>query len=320
MFGSSFDLTTASIFLFSAYLGWNIGANDAANCVGPAVGAGLISLRKGLLLVAASVFLGAILQGSKTIETISGIASLGNLDLAVISVLVGASIVLFLLTLRGIPVSTTFVVLGAIVGISLLIGIPVNWAISTTIFIFGLLTPIVSLCFSYMIYRFIQNMNRRWPSVFRDNWIRLILLISCVFMAYSLGANNVGNAVGLLVEKKLIMPIVGGFIGGFAIAIGALTMGKRVVLTVGKEISILDPLSAFAASMGAGICLYTLALLGIPTSSSFAIVGAVAGVGISHGTNLVNRQTIRKIIEHWFICPVLAGLMSILVFLILKLI
>lgn len=52
------------------FVGWNIGANDSANCIGPTLGAGLVRYRTGIILVATFAFLGAILQGQGVVETI----------------------------------------------------------------------------------------------------------------------------------------------------------------------------------------------------------------------------------------------------------
>ena len=53
-----------------AYVGWNIGANDTANCIGTAVGCGLISFRKAAVLVSVFVIIGAMLQGEHVMKTI----------------------------------------------------------------------------------------------------------------------------------------------------------------------------------------------------------------------------------------------------------
>ena len=52
------------------YVGWNIGANDAANCIGTAVGARIVSFRKAALLMAAFVILGGVLQGHHVMKTV----------------------------------------------------------------------------------------------------------------------------------------------------------------------------------------------------------------------------------------------------------
>ena len=53
-----------------AYVGWNIGANDTANCIGTAVGCGLLSFRRAAVLVAIFVIIGAMLQGEQVMKTI----------------------------------------------------------------------------------------------------------------------------------------------------------------------------------------------------------------------------------------------------------
>lgn len=60
----------AFLFLAGAYVGWNIGANDAANCIGTSVGSGLLSYRKGIILVGVFVIAGALLQGQHVMHTI----------------------------------------------------------------------------------------------------------------------------------------------------------------------------------------------------------------------------------------------------------
>ena len=52
------------------YVGWNIGANDAANCIGTTVGARIISFRKAALLMAVCVIIGGVLQGHHVMKTV----------------------------------------------------------------------------------------------------------------------------------------------------------------------------------------------------------------------------------------------------------
>jgi len=54
----------------SAYVGWNIGTNDTANCIGTTVGCGLLSFKRAVILVAVFVILGAMLQGHHVMRTI----------------------------------------------------------------------------------------------------------------------------------------------------------------------------------------------------------------------------------------------------------
>ncbi|MCK5586347.1 inorganic phosphate transporter, partial [Candidatus Bipolaricaulota bacterium] len=81
------------LLLAGAYVGWNIGANDAGNCVGTTVGAGLLSYRKAILLVAVFVVLGALLQGGNVMKTIGkGIVTSDLPSLAIITALISAGL------------------------------------------------------------------------------------------------------------------------------------------------------------------------------------------------------------------------------------
>ena len=63
-------LVAIILTLAGFYVGWNIGANDAANCIGTTVGARIISFRKAALLMAVFVILGGILQGHHVMKTV----------------------------------------------------------------------------------------------------------------------------------------------------------------------------------------------------------------------------------------------------------
>lgn len=105
------------LFIAGAYTGWNIGANDAANCIGTSVGSGLLSYRKGILLVAVFVVVGALLQGQNVMKTIgNGIVTEQLPVAAVLAALVSASLFVTLATWFKLPVSTSQAIVGGVAG------------------------------------------------------------------------------------------------------------------------------------------------------------------------------------------------------------
>jgi PiT family inorganic phosphate transporter len=91
-----------------AYVGWNIGANDTANCLGTSVGCGLISFRNAVILVAIFAILGALLQGQYVMKTIGkGIVTTDLSYLAVIIALICSGFFVTLATFYKIPTSTS---------------------------------------------------------------------------------------------------------------------------------------------------------------------------------------------------------------------
>ncbi|MFO7738794.1 MAG: inorganic phosphate transporter, partial [Desulfatiglandaceae bacterium] len=100
------------------FLGWSLGANDASNVFGSAVASKMLKFWSAAILASLFVLIGAILEGETGIETVSALTRL-DLESAVVSS-VAAAVTVTLMTLLGLPVSTSQAVVGALIGIGLL--------------------------------------------------------------------------------------------------------------------------------------------------------------------------------------------------------
>ncbi len=123
------DLVVITATVFAAYMALNIGANDVANNVGPAVGARALSMTAAIVIAAICESAGALIGGKDVISTVStGIIDtpgFGQRALhvqALMSAVLGAALWLNLATWIGAPISTTHAVLGALVGAGLASG------------------------------------------------------------------------------------------------------------------------------------------------------------------------------------------------------
>ncbi|MBI4447657.1 inorganic phosphate transporter [Candidatus Woesearchaeota archaeon] len=315
------EASSILLIIASLYVGWNIGANDAANCMGTAVGANLVHYKKAIMLVAIIALIGAALQGSSTIKTVGeGIVNPTQIsESEAAAALFAAGFLVTILTIFGLPVSTTQSVIGAIAGLGAWIGIEVMWAKVTKIYLLGFANALISLILAYLIYRYLNRALTSGRFLAIEKRLGTIVVLSGIFFAYTLGANNVGNAMGLIVEKNIIPLIFGGLIGGIALAFGVVSLGGKVMRTIGKEITILDPSMALSAQLASATSVYSLTLMGIPTSTSFAIVGAIVGVGLVKGAAALGRSTLKKIVLGWALTPFLAAIISIILFNVIKL-
>ena len=299
------------LLLAGAYVGWNIGANDAGNCVGTTVGAGLLSYRKAILLVAVFVVLGALLQGGNVMKTIGkGIVTSDLPSLAIITALISAGLFVTLATFFRIPVSTSQSIVGGIAGVGLAAGAEMNLAKIGMIAQVWVICPILTGIIAFLIY----SLSRFLFGRLSDNsiWQRapnVLLVISAAYVAFALGANDVGNAMGPIANMG-VQPGWLGLLGGIALAVGALTFGKRVTETVANGITQLDTVSAFSAQMAAALAVHFFSILGIPVSTSQSVVGAVIGVGLYHGIRTVKAKKIGGIVIGWVVTPTAAGLFS----------
>ena len=178
-----------------------------------------------------------------------------------------------------------------------------------------------------------------------DALIRAGLLLAGIAGAYSLGANNISNVVGILSPFRLWggISFMGLFklngaqqlflLGGIAIAVGTFTYGKKVMLTVGEGITEMSPVAAFVAVLANAVVLFLFAsqdlqgfLLGhglpafplVPVSSSQAIVGSVIGIALVKGGRGIRWRVLGEISLSWLATPVAAILISFISLFILQ--
>ena len=297
-----------AIFLTSGlFLGWSLGANDAANVFGTAVGTRMISFRKAAIFCGIFVILGAVVSGAGAAKTLGELGAVNAIAGAFVTAL-AAALTVYWLTVLGYPVSTTQAIVGAIIGWDLFAGALIDYGALVEMALSWVLSPLLAAVFSAALYKLIAYGIKcaRVHMFTLDTLTRWGLLIAGIAGSYSLGANNISNVVGIFVPISPFADIsfMGLFklnaaqqlflIGGVAIAVGTFTYGKKVMLTVGEGITELSPVAALTAVLANAIVLFLFAsqdleafLVGhglpsfplVPVSSSQAIVGSVIGIG-----------------------------------------
>lgn len=288
-------------------MGWSLGSNDSANIFGTGVGANIIRYRTAIILISFFVILGALLEGEKCFATLGQLSTLDR-RMAFFTAL-SAAIVVSFFTFAGIPVSTSQAVVGAILGAGIYSGGPLDFSKLYKIIICWILTPAGGGLISFFLYHLIGMLTDRFLKnpVMRDSFIRWGLIFAGCFGAYALGSNNVANVTGVYVGSGALAPFQGALIGGLSIALGVLTYSRKVMETVGKKIVALDGYSAFIAELSAAIVVQIFTQVGVPVSTSQAIVGAVAGVGLVKGIRAVSMRSLVEIVVGWVSTPLSGG-------------
>ena len=146
-------------------------------------------------------------------------------------------------------------------------------------------------------------------------------VISACFVAFAHGSNDVGNAVaplaaiayirrtGSFPQSDFSVPLWILVLGGVGIVVGLSIWGKNVIATVGEGIIELQPSGGFCAELATAATVLLASRLGLPVSTSHALVGAVVGVGIVKGWKSVGFQTLLSIGSAWLVTiPIAAGL------------
>lgn len=304
------------IVLAGAFLGWGLGANDSANIFGTAVTTKVVNYRTAVLVTGIFVVIGAVVNGGGGITHIgdyaydSGIVTTN----AAFLVMLAAGITVMAMTVMKLPVSTSQAVIGAIIGGGLLKG-QADFAATIKFFGAWFLTPVGGLVIAFVVVKIVKLTIENKLTTFRfyNSFVKIGYLVAGAFGAYSLGANNVANVTGIFTGRLGVLTTDQAvIIGGLSIAFGVLSYSRPVMSTVGKRIVPMTSVSGLIVVVSASMTVYIYALIGIPVSTSQAVIGAIIGIGLNSGIDTINIRMLRNILLGWFATPSIACLISLL--------
>jgi PiT family inorganic phosphate transporter len=291
--------------LSGVYLGWGLGANDAANVFGTAVATRVVTYRTAVILTSIFVLIGSLVQGPRGMHTVGALADM-DVNTAFIASL-AAAITINALTLLAIPVSTSQAIVGAILAVGLT-GSGVELRVLTKVLVSWVASPVAAAGISFLLYRALGSLIearvksvRVWSTIMKTGFY-----IAGIYGAYALGANNVANTTAVFFRAGMVGPAQAALIGGIAIGLGVLTYSKRVMYTVGRRITRMSEFAGLIAILGQDITVHFFSWVGVPVSTSQAIVGAVMGVGLVKSSRAVDFRVIGRIVIGWLTTPVAA--------------
>ena len=295
------------------YLGWSLGANDASNVFGTAVSSRMIKFWTAALLASFFVIAGAVISGRPGIETLKGLTPF-KLEHAVI-ISVAAALTVTIMTVLALPVSTSQAVIGGILGIGILNEQIDLGGLAKVVFCW-IGTPIgaalIAVCTYYVLGKIYNYLN--FTIFTSDILIRTGMIMAGSYGAYAMGANNVANVTAVFVGAGMLTVFYAAVIGGASIALGILTFSRPVMQTVGKRLIDLDPFSALIVVLSLAITVHIYALIGVPVSTSQAVIGGVLGIGIIKGVNTISRKTLRQILIAWSLTPIIACFLALIIY------
>jgi PiT family inorganic phosphate transporter len=319
------------------FLGWSLGANDAANIFGSAVGSRMITFRKAAIIASIFVILGAVLQGSGTSDTLGKLGAVNAIG-GSFTVALAAAITVYSMTKSSLPVSTTQAIVGAIIGWNIYTGNATDAKTLTQIVTTWISGPVLGGTFAILLYMLLKWYKKRAGihMIRFESYIRNGLIIAGAFGAFSLGANNIANVMGVFVPAIDLPAIDLGFLtlgsgqqlfflGGIAIALGIITYSKRVMETVGSGIFELSSEAALVVVLSQSLVLFLFSSVAlanllngiglpslplVPVSSSQVVIGSILGIGLYKGARNMNYRMLGGIALGWIATPIIAGLVS----------
>ena len=333
------------LLLSGLFMGWSLGSVDSASAFGTAVATRVVKYRTAVTIIAIMVIIGAFFSGANNIDKLSDlatsnevIASAEDVKVAVETNMVSAlrlksalkaaiifacaALTVFVMTTLKLPVSANQALTGAIIGWGLCYADYSNPAIlnanlpqigkfASTWLLNPLGAGIISFVLVSLVNRFITERLTTLSSY--DKIIKFGYLGAGIFAAYSIGVNSsasvtalyydaTNSGANLLTDARLTATI-----GGIAIAIGAITYSRKVMLTVGSGIAEITQLDGFLVVIAMALTVLIMGkALGIPVSNSQAIVGAVMAMAFVFILNIFDIVIHdKKKIQDTFDIPIL---------------
>lgn len=293
-------------------VGWGLGSNDSANLFGTGVAASVVKYKTAIILISIFVVVGALLEGYKSMGTVGEMSKLSHMAAFIAAFSAGLCVGTF--SYFSLPISTSQAIMGSVLGIGMISGIP-EFSRLYKVVICWVLTPIGASIFSFIFYPLFGKLFQKvlMDLRLRGMFIKVALIFAGCYGAYSLGANNVANVTGVYVGSGMLTPFQAALIGSLSIASGVLTYSRKVMETVGKKIVELDGFSAFISEFSAAVTVHLFTQVGVPVSTSQAIVGGVTGVGLRKGAKTVSIKTLIEIAIGWVSTPLSSGLIAYLI-------
>ncbi len=293
-------------------IAFSIGSNDTSNAFGICIGCRVVTLRNATLLLLALVIAGILLQGEKVMKTVGKDLVEVNVEISAISMVI-ASIVIVFSNFRGLPVSSHQVIIGSLTGTAVAFGAQLSAETLVKIILSWIISPLVAGIFAVTIFLLLEALLKRYSLIQIDRVLKSLLLCSAIIIAYNTGANELATAMAPVVHARAFEPFTSALLGAFFLWFGAYLLSARVIETICKGITALDPKSGLSAHLGAGIAVLGFTTLGMPVSTTYAMIGGIASVGFMKGVKAVRTETLRKIAFNWVLAPSLSFAISFFV-------
>jgi len=323
------DLVILIVF-FGLLFDYTNGFHDAANVVSTVIATRVLTPLAAILLASILNVLGAT-QTSGVAETIATglVDSHSTTQLTVLCALVGAICWNFITWYCGIPSSSSYALIGGLLGASWVHGgvEMILWgSLFYKVIIPMVASPIIGFLLGFVVLKALNKLIHHPPFQHRQKLFARLQIASASLVALSHGLNDAQKSMGIIT--------LGLFAGGviaqphiplWVIAACALVMGLgtasggfRIIRTVGYEITTLHPLQGFAAETSASSVILMASFLGMPISSTHMIVGSVTGVGAARGASKVRWTTGKKVAYAWIFTLPGSALIAALVLQIVK--
>ncbi len=307
------------------------GFHDAANSIATIVSTKVLSPLTAVIWAAAFNLIAYWIFELKVADTVSKTVKVEYVTLVVVCAGLIGSIIWNLITWwGGIPSSSSHTLIGGFAGAGIANAggfTAIHWEKVMPVIYFIVLAPLLGMLFSIIINMITINICKRMRPSRVDAVFRRLQLLSSAAYSLGHGGNDAQKVIGIIAAALVSKGMIGDIkelphwvpIACYsAIALGTMFGGWRIVKTMGQKITKLTPFEGFSAETAGAITLFFTQYFKIPVSTTHTITGAIVGVGVSKRTSAVRWGVTINLLWAWVLTIPVSGLLSALIFFILK--
>ncbi len=305
------------------------GFHDAANSIATIVSTKVLSPLQAVLWAAFFNFLAYAIFELKIADTISKVVDTNAINLQVILAGIVAAIIWNLLTwYLGIPSSSSHTLVGGFAGAAIA---HAGWSVVKSSVIlkiasFIFLAPFLGMLISYLLSVLLLNLLQKGNPHVLDKYFRRFQLLSSALFSLGHGGNDAQKVMGLIAATLMVyfkgvdpasipdwahINMVGGKIHSiphwvvigcyFAISLGTISGGWKIVKTMGTKITKLTSFEGVTAETAGAILLFGTDAFGIPVSTTHTITGAIMGTGLTKRVTIVKWGVTINLLYAWIL-------------------
>ena len=321
-------LSVAAIILVAVALlfAWSMGAHYTGAVMGMPYASRAIRMWPALVTMGFLTVVGAT-TASGGVQTTVGLDIVDARTVTIVAATVmvlSAAVLTTVYTYVKIPSSTIQIFVFSIVGTGLAAHVAIHWSTILHLAILWVLAPVVAVVLGFLFTHLFDlvvppheaAVETRVVAGLKGSQVaesRLsaaaralpacLVAVGCA-ASFTLGANDVSNAVGVFGMVHLTTLTIAGLLGGLAMAVGALTWGQGILKRVAFDVVKTDLSMASAAQMVQAIVVLAAVSQGLFTSMNQALIGAMTGTGLARGNDTIRWPVVRGIVTGWAVGPV----------------
>jgi PiT family inorganic phosphate transporter len=314
------------IILIALAFDFTNGMHDAANSISTVVSTRVLSPRQAVVWAAFFNFIAFLIFGTGVAATIGK----GMVDISIVTPtvilagLIGAIAWNLITWYFGLPSSSSHALIGGYAGAAIAKGgfgviIAAGW---TKTLIFIVAAPLIGLVMGLILKVITTWIIYKQSPTSIDKGSRIAQLFSAAAFSLGHGGNDAQKTMGIIasllvaggINTTFDVPLWVVLSAHFAIAMGTLTGGWRIVKTMGQKITKLRPIDGFCAETAAASSIFLSTHLGIPVSTTHVITGAISGVGSVNRLSAVRWGVTLRIVWAWLFTIPVAGVFGLLLY------